>query len=208
MSRRQVRGSQQIRKPRGRRAENTKILIVAEGSKTEPQYFEGLAAHLNAQAVSVLSVKPIGLGQDPLRVVQEAGRRDRDERRDGDPYDAIWCVVDVDDHATLPDACELARQKGFDTAVSCPCFEIWLLWHFQDHTAWAKAEDLAAKLKRHGFTDKNLPRNFPYSKFDTARQRAGKCAVIETQHRPPNPSSSVARLIDALEIASGSKRNI
>lgn len=206
MNRRQVRGSQKISKSRNRRIENKRILIVAEGIKTEPQYFEGLASHLNAQAVQVISVKPVGVGRDPLRVVQEAESRRRKEIRDGDPYDAVWCVVDVDTHATLPQACRLASKSKLDLAVSSPCFEVWLLWHFEERTAWSTADDLSERLKKFGFSGKSLPPNFPFECFGDAKVRAGRCAEIKIQHSPPNPSSSVVGLVEELENACMSKR--
>lgn len=201
MSRRQVRGSQRISKSRGKRAENKKVLIVAEGVKTEPQYFEGLAAHLNAQAVHVISIKPIGTGRDPLSVVREADQRRKREAQSGDAFDSVWCVVDVDTHATLPAACELASRSGLDVAVSSPCFEIWLLWHFEERTAWATTQALAEKLKKHGVSGKSLPSNFPYEKYAQAKIRAEKCDSIQVKHKPPNPSSSVSVLVAELELA-------
>ncbi|MFF5086324.1 RloB family protein [Streptomyces niveus] len=201
MSRRQVRGSQRISKSRGRRSENKKILIVAEGVKTEPQYFEGLASHLNAQAVHVISVKPIGTGRDPLSVVREADQRRRQEEQNGDAFDSVWCVVDVDSHATLPSACDLASRNSLSIAVSSPCFEIWLLWHFEEHRAWVTAQALAAKLKKHGVSGKSLPSGFPYAGYSEAKVRAEKCEAVRVIHSPPNPSSSVSDLVAELEAA-------
>ncbi|MEV5882453.1 RloB family protein [Streptomyces sp. NPDC052020] len=180
---------------------NKKILIVAEGVKTEPQYFEGLASHLNAQAVHVISIKPIGTGRDPLSVVREADQRRSREAQSGDAFDSVWCVVDVDAHATLPAACKLASQKGLDIAVSSPCFEIWLLWHFEECTAWVTAHALAEKLKKYAISGKILPSNFPYGKYVEAKLRAAKCDDIQVNHKPPNPSSSVSELVAELELA-------
>jgi hypothetical protein len=206
VSQRQIRGSQKIKKSRGVRREAAKILVVAEGEKTEPQYFEGLAAHLNAQAVQVMSLRSIGLGRDPLRVVEEALSRRKIEEANGDPYDSVWCVVDVDQHATLEKACTQARRGNLNIAVSSPCFEIWLLWHFQEHTAWITSEALSVKLRNFGIGDKNLPPTFPYDQFPSAKSRAEKCSEIRLTHKPPNPSSSVASLVGIL--ADACKRKI
>ncbi|WUH92362.1 RloB family protein [Streptomyces sp. NBC_00433] len=179
---------------------------MAEGEKTEPQYFEGLAAHLNAQAVQVLSLRSIGLGRDPLRVVEEALSRRKTEESNGDPYDSVWCVVDVDQHATLENACLRAKRSDLDVAVSSPCFEVWLLWHFQDHASWISTEALAVKLKKFGVNGKNLPLTFPYDKYSSAMLRAEKCTEIRLKHKPPNPSSSVSSLVGVL--ADACKRKI
>ncbi|WP_372495848.1 RloB family protein [Kitasatospora humi] len=180
-----------------------KILIVTEGIKTEPQYFEGLARHLNSRAIQVISVRPVGLGKDPLSVVKEAITRRAREQRAGDPFDATWCAVDVDNHQSLEAACSLARKEGVSLAISNPCFEIWLLWHFADQTTWiAGAEALARLKERHGFSGKNLPEAFPFSTYEEAIRRAMHCKSTSVPHRPPNPHSSVALLADVLRQSS------
>jgi hypothetical protein len=47
-------------------------------------------------------------------------------------YDHVWCVFDVDEHPHIPDAKQQARDNGIELAISNPCFELWLLLHFQD----------------------------------------------------------------------------
>ncbi|NEA43107.1 RloB family protein [Streptomyces sp. SID11385] len=198
MSRREIRGGRRISKPRARRQENRKFLIVTEGTRTEPQYFENFAALLNAKAVQVVKVKPVGIGRDPAAVVREAERRRRAERNGGDPFDEVWCVVDVDRHETLPRACKEARDLGIDVAISAPCFEIWLLWHFEHRTGWIDGAELKKLLGKRGFVDKNIPADFPYAAYATALTRAATCEPIVYAHVPPNPSSSVPTLVHAL----------
>ncbi|WP_413966282.1 RloB family protein [Actinacidiphila polyblastidii] len=179
---------------------------MAEGEKTEPQYFEGLSLHLNAQAVQIIRLESVGLGRDPLRVVNAALKLRDVEEKEGDPYDAVWCVVDVDQHATLEPACHHAKRNGLEIAVSSPCFEVWLLWHFQEHAGWITSQSLSEKLKKFGFTDKNLPESFPYAEYSKAKVRAERCAEIRQRHDPPNPSSSVSALVGVLAVASKRSR--
>ncbi|WNI17041.1 RloB family protein [Actinacidiphila sp. ITFR-21] len=199
MSGRQLRGSQKIAKSKQKRNEHRKILIATEGVNTEPQYFERFAALLKAKAVRVVSLKPVGVGRDPLSVVKEADRRSGIERRAGDPFDEVWCVVDVDEHATLQRACAEAGRLRIDMAISAPSFEIWLLWHFEDRMVETDARTLSRTLKRKwGFSDKSMPDGFPYAEYDSALKRAGKCEEVRVRHAPPNPSSSVSSLVEAL----------
>ncbi|MCT9075096.1 RloB family protein [Streptomyces fulvoviolaceus] len=203
MSRRQLRGSQKISKSKNKRSENIKILIAAEGVNTEPQYFEKFSALIRAKAVQVVSVKPVGVGRDPLSVVNEAKRLRDLEDRGGDPFDAIWCVVDVDEHASLERACIEARRSRIEMAISSPCFEIWLLWHFDNCTTWIDAATLSKLLRKQGFSGKNMPDGFPYEKYPEAMTRASKCEHVKAQHAPPNPHSSVGELISVLLKAYG-----
>ncbi|WP_443062657.1 RloB family protein [Streptomyces sp. NBC_00390] len=200
MNRRKNQAPQRISKSKNRRVEYRKILIATEGTNTEPQYFEGLSAHLNAKAVRVLNVKTVGVGADPLRIVAEAERRRDRELKSGDGYDEVWCVLDVDRHANLQSACTRARKSDIDVAISSPCFEIWLLWHYEECTGWREGKALLQRLKdKCGFTDKNLPAMFPYSSFPDAVARAERCEVPRDEHAPPNPYSSVFRLVKKMQ---------
>ncbi|WP_449337452.1 RloB family protein [Streptomyces griseus] len=200
MKSRRLHGSQKLSKSKNKRTEYRKILVATEGTKTEPQYFEGLASHLNAKAVRILSVKSVGVGKDPLRIVTEAARlRDR-EIKAGDGFDETWCVLDVDQHATLGPACREAKKLRIDVAISSPCFEVWLLWHYEEWTGWSEGKALHKRLKdKHGFCDKNIPRDFPYGNYGQALIRAGKCEPVKILHLPPNPHSSVDALVGRLE---------
>lgn len=72
-------------------------------------------------------------GTDPASVVREAKERFLQEKTD--PFDAVFCVFDRDSHATYESALsqikDLARsKKPFYAIPSNPCFEFWVLLHF------------------------------------------------------------------------------
>lgn len=122
------------RRPRNRiarqgpkREQYDRALIVCEGSRTEPLYFEEIASRYR---LNTANIKVIGSGADPRTVVREAkAERDR-ERQRGEEYDRVYCVFDRDEHATFRDACNEARAIGLQLARSWPCFEFWLRLHF------------------------------------------------------------------------------
>src|SRR5574342_922738 len=100
-------GAQSLARRRGLRRERPRLLIVAEGEKTERQYFEGLLQFARATGVDLCSAKVVGLGRDPQRVVAEAIRRREEDRRsspDDDRYSQVWCVFDVDRHEHIHEA--------------------------------------------------------------------------------------------------------
>lgn len=124
-------------KPRSSRAlqrksfgfdELTRILIVCEGSKTEPFYFKSMVSMLALRATSILV-----LGREcdsaPISVYEYAAKRYAD-----DPdFDFVYCVFDRDRHATYDAACSAIRNhpsKILKAIVSNPCFEYWILLHF------------------------------------------------------------------------------
>nr|WP_083828844.1 RloB family protein [Parafrankia sp. EUN1f] len=166
--------------------------MVTEGERTEPGYFDGLARAIRATGVRVVNAKVIGTGRDPETVVRQA----LTHRAYRDDFDAYWCVVDVDSHNTLSKALDLAAREQIAVAVSNPCFEIWLLWHYVDHTAHIRPDGLRKALRKHRFADKALPGDFPFERYQAAVDRAVRAAPESSAgSRGPNPSSSVAALV-------------
>jgi len=118
----------------GRRLPRRTILIVCEGSRTEPLYFERLREFKRLKNVSV---KVIPGGRQLVsprnlidRALEEIRRLDWDKRRD-----LAWVVYDVERVGTRPDLNELiqlAQHSGLKNAVSNPAFEYWYILHFQE----------------------------------------------------------------------------
>jgi hypothetical protein len=112
------------------RDERTKILVVCEGQKTEPNYFNAFPVD---KEVVVLEVSGSGANTDTL--VLEAGslRQAAIDRKQ--PYNQVWCVFDRD--AFPPDrtnrAFDLASQRKIRIAFSNQSFELWYVLHFNFH---------------------------------------------------------------------------
>src|SRR5690349_4060802 len=113
------RQARSIQRPRVPRKERSRLLLVTEGEVTEVQYFQGMAQFLRASGASVRGVRTRGIGRDPLRVVRTACAE-----AEGEDFDEVWAVVDVDDHASLEEALREGAQRGVPVAVSNPCFEV------------------------------------------------------------------------------------
>lgn len=129
------------RKPRNPKAERPerplrqpapRILLVCEGEKTEPRYFQDMVSSWRlANHVKVGKND----GSSPDRVVLRAEGLYSDALHEGDAFDEVYCVFDRDAHERFADA--VARLKDlqaegqpFNGVVSVPCFEFWLLLHF------------------------------------------------------------------------------
>lgn len=116
-----------------------KMLIVCEGSKTEPNYFEELRDHYQLNTASVIDVTG-DCGSSPLSVFRYAKAIQIRETQKGSPYDMVFCVIDKDAHADYDAALEAIRRsnppKQWVAINSVPCFEYWLLLH---HTYTTKA---------------------------------------------------------------------
>lgn len=191
-SRRKPSGKRRGRRPQ--RFERPRGLVVTEGTVTEVQYLHMLQQQLPRNAASL---KLIGEGFDPLRVVKRALR----ERKDGD-YSWTVCLVDYDNHETLQDALRLASKKNIRVLVSNPCFELWLLWHLEDWHRHSSSRDIQARLaKLKVLQDKSLTSSFPIGRYADARARSDKVSPEHlVNHLGPNPSCPIPVLLDLLGI--------
>ncbi len=116
-----------FRRPTGKRGKvKPSILIVCEGAKTEPLYFE-------AFRISSLRVQVIGTGRNTESLVDEAIKLYKSAKSDGIIYEQVWCVFDKDDfpNQNFNNAILTATQNGFNVAYSNEAFELWYLLHFQ-----------------------------------------------------------------------------
>ena len=109
------------------RAAKERVLVVCEGEYTEPRYFAALRDHLRLNTLVVKATK----GVDPRTLVNIARDEVRREERNGERFDFVYCVFDRDSHPQFDQASEMARAREFKLARSWPCFEFWLLLHFQ-----------------------------------------------------------------------------
>lgn len=110
-----------------------KILIVSEGKKTEPNYFNEIIERYKLSSANV--VVDGSCGPSPKTVVKYAIELARQEEEKGKlPFDKVYCVIDKDAHPCYKEAHEIARDteiKGELIIISSvPSFEFWLLLHF------------------------------------------------------------------------------
>ena len=104
------------------------VIVVTEGEKTEPQYINEFRRMHRAPNVHVEKT-----GLDPQRVVEKAVKLKSRYGRGARPD--VWAVFDRDEHSRFKQALQLAQQHGIRVAVSNPCFELWAVFHYQDHAA-------------------------------------------------------------------------
>lgn len=102
-----------------------RFLIVCEGTKTEPNYFEALGKIIKSKVN--LSIK--GEGKVSLSLVKQAIKLKEDGEYDqGD--DEVWCVFDRDckkennNQQNFNQAIKLAHSNDINLAISNDAFEL------------------------------------------------------------------------------------
>jgi hypothetical protein len=139
----------------GRRAPYDRLLIVCEGTKTEPNYFDEIRQFYRLSSANIV-VRPSEYGTQPQKIVSYAYDfcREKNNR-----WEKVFCVFDRDDHPNFENAIKSAMKKNlkndqgqnilFYAIPSVPCFELWLYLHFRAITTEISRFDLLKKLKEY-----------------------------------------------------------
>lgn len=198
------------------RAGYKRILIVSEGSKTEPNYFKEIRDTYRLQTANVV-VQPSKLGTEPIQVVEYAKKlfEEGDLEKGIRPrtFEEVYAVFDRDDHKTYFAALQKAEAFNgklknmdnqpirFQAIASIPSFELWLLLHYKDIQAPIHRDEVIKHLKiyipnyekgekgAYATTHQLLP---------IAQQRAEMLAQKFTAHSDPEPYTDIGRLVQTL----------
>ena len=189
------------------------ILIVCEGSKTEPIYFKSLKDQLR---LAMIDVEIVGEGAAPITVVNSAINL-REERKciakkslTKAGYEIIYCVFDVEaptPHGSLTNAIGMAHAHNLEVILSNPCFEYWYILHFRKTSApFNSSQDVKSALREehpaYNESDTTI--------FDVIYPKTGKAIkhskeVLNEQHNDPedlrncNPSTHVHKIVEYLQ---------
>lgn len=161
----------------------TLFVIAAEGAVTEPRYLNGLKARIHNPRVHIHLLERDDPGlSSPVHVLGELdrfrGEYSLQER------DQLWLLMDRDVQSWKPEMISAIAQdclsKGYFLAVSNPCFELWLLLHFEDvpNQADLRKQELAENAKG-------------LLKAEVARHCSAKHPYID--HFLPHIESAIAR---------------
>lgn len=196
---------ERLRRRPPKRLPRRRLLIVCEGKITEPKYFAEFKREHRTQLVDIEITPDCGV---PKSLVESAVERkksaERLSRKEGDPflkYGETWCVFDIDAHPNLAEARIQARDNGLKLAVSNPCFELWILLHFQDHRSHQERDWMQNACRRHL---PNFVKEVDYEKirqnYTEAVRRAKLLLEWQTQQgrENGNPSTSVHLLTETI----------
>lgn len=145
-----------MKRKRGNRATFDRILIVCEGKKTEPNYFDDIRQELKLPKTEVRVIHS-DAGTEPRQIVDYAEKVFCEEPS----FDIVYAVFDRDEHKTYHDALKRAAQLDnalkndfskkirFHAVPTVPCFEMWILLHFADVKAFADRHEVIRRVGEH-----------------------------------------------------------
>ncbi|MRH93014.1 RloB domain-containing protein [Nocardia sp. SYP-A9097] len=190
---------------KSKRQERLRFLIYCEDEKAGAEYFKGVKGDLRAQ------IKIGSQHGEPLGLVKAAvDHMDRAERCREDrwtPYDEVWCVIDVEapqPHACLDQALQLAKQNGVGVAFANPCFELWVMLHFESVTAHHDSSRMQAVLEGKGHCGYNArAKSIQYGslrgKYETARMNAMNLRLDPLSDYRWNPWTDIDELVERVK---------
>ena len=126
-------------------------------------------------------------------------------RRSQEEFDEIWCVFDRDDHPDISGTLQTARDRNIRVAFSNPCFELWLVLHVADQSAYIERDDIQRRCEQLGLVlGKRInPEAIEQIRrgYANAKRRAKALDRMHNDIQSPekNPSSDVWRLVDRLQ---------
>ncbi len=182
---------------------HTKVLIVCEGKKTEPNYLRGLK---NSLRLSGANVEIVGEGVTPTSIVLSAKKRCLKDAKKGDPFDKVFCVFDKDQHANYEEAMQtierMVHERIYMAITSVPSFEYWLLLHHTYSESPSNSSEMLNHLKQYmpnytkGRTDifEQLQ-----EKLEDAKQNATRSLDSAMKNETDNPSTQVHILVECLQ---------
>ena len=205
------------RKPRkpGRSPANRnayeRVLIVCEGTKTEPNYFNAVIAILKLTSTDIDLIH--STHTTPMPIAKYTEGKIEKARKDNNPYDHVFCVIDRDRHINFNEASEIMVKNSIKLARSWPCFEYWLLLHFEytrtdfGETAKETKSDRCIKaLEKRIKKESHIP-NYTknYKHFEALMDRLedaiknGKKSLKDKKSMPENPTATeVHKVVECL----------
>lgn len=197
----------------GIRIRPERVLIVTEGTKTEPYYFRGFQRSINAEyGRDYVTVEVIGLGENTVSLFNHA--RVLCEN-DIDGYSHVWVVYDKDsfpsrDFNAVTDLCKSASRDGavYHAAWTNEAFELWFLLHYCYLDAALSRKEYSSRLTGYLISDglgaykKNRDDMFDILKprMSSALANARRLAKNNVDKTPANsnPGTTVHLLVEYL----------
>ena len=199
-------------KLKSKRQAPANYLIVCEGKKTEPNYFNGLKRKINEKYgnkvdVLIKNIDVQGTGMNTTSLVKYTQKKVNQSSK---VYGQVWVVFDKDDYND--DQFDSAiKTCDYNVAWSNPNFELWLLAHFKKINRYISKDDVLQELNKE-FQNNGLGN---YNKSDTeifykvtsdARLHTAinNCEYMEElnetgQASKRNPMTRVYKIVDGLK---------
>lgn len=182
------------------------IVILCEGRNTEPAYLTALKRHYRRARIVLEIIPAVGV---PMTITQEAIKRKKSQIKAAKKSklghnDIVCAVFDRDEHPSFEEAKSMCRSNGVLVASSDPCFELWIVLHYENYDKSCNRHEIQRHLEEH---DPDYKRNGKKLNFeslvhliDQAEERAERQIELrfEENNEEGNPSTLMHNLTKAI----------
>lgn len=194
------------------------VLIICEGTQTEPNYLTELKDYLSLDQAAIHIVASDGSA--PNSVVKHAKEAIEKACNKGNPYSKVYCVIDKDQHPTYSSALQTIKDFNESVSEDCetiicpipsvPCFEYWILMHYErttrsfgtsGHSPCGQLISTALRTHVDGYTkaDRAFAKKIIAEKLEDARQNSAATYKAAQSAGTDDPSTKMHFLVDELE---------
>lgn len=209
--RRRAKNVDTLKRKKPIRSTYARVLIITEGQKTEPNYFNEIRDYyeLNSANIEISGE----CGSNPASVLKYAKKRYQEERDKGNAFDKVFCVIDKDCHVDYSRVLnEIESAKPADTYIainSVPCFEYWILLHYvytsQSFVPVGNRSACACLIHELEKYSSNYTKgrqgifNELVDRLELAKKNAERALQEARQNRTDNPITKVHHLVEFLQ---------
>lgn len=188
-------------------------LIICEGEKTEPNYFESISEKINSKYKGRISLEVKGKAKGTLQLLNEAIKEHEKSKKE---IKHVWIVYDKDDFSkdsfdNTFYKCQGLVHNGakYHALWSNECIELWFLLHFKDinvaHNRNEYIDMLNEEYKNNGMGEykkndsKTCDMLLPY--MENAIDNAKRLEELYVDEPPwkRNPSTKIYELMEILK---------
>lgn len=169
------------------------VLIITEGEKTEPSYFNDVKNYIKTTGVvgkkitRLLQITDNGRKTSPRKIFEAAKK----EQNGGIPY--VFIVIDDDDRkeslevlqeCRYPQTTDEVSKDKINCIYSNPCFEYWALLHFKNSDKVYASSELSEILSECMPSYNKRNKVFTYNVMQKTEDSAAKnAAKIRQNHQ-------------------------
>ncbi|MGC4046478.1 MAG: RloB family protein [Armatimonas sp.] len=171
------------------------IVLAVEGEHTESQYFKPLRN--GTLDIEILATEGNDSAPQHIESRMDAFLATNKGLESGD----FWLVMDVDRWHQLGEVCQRAQDKGYKTAVSNPCFELWLWLHLANaSTTMNTCSKLETALRSYlgSYNKSNLQIDQFHPHIENAMKRARGLSGNQTHPIPSFPGTHIPLLMERI----------
>lgn len=164
---------------------NSRIFVGMEGSKTEPKYLRNLKALFTQIKFEIIQTGSHSAPVNILKKMKETIKNDLRDKGRNAKRDKAFLIFDDDGRTQKEFEQAISWQKSDPEnnyiVLSRPCFELWLLYHFEDCVGIQTKQECIKRLKEQWKKyEKNYQKSFTEDEVFKAMDRAlAKCSTFD-----------------------------